>query len=454
MRVGECNIVLAGYYLPRAIKHRARKHSTVEPECRKRLADARYRAFCPKFKDALLCSVPTLFGRVTPFWIVSLASCIRDAHLLRSHLDMRRVHRALKSKLSVMRSLRQALRALAPSRRLGGVLLGALLVGMACSGEPESIWTGSMLEYNASPGHQVCAGTYEHLDSYLEYLVEYLGILPTSGTRIRYSWLDRDELDERCGAEHSGCADALESAGERAIHYHELVHNVLHLVNGHEAHWLFNEGIAEALDPEFFLSNQDHLVHDPRDFIPVEHDVSLGYDTAGEFVVYLLYRFGPDAYARFLVEGNPQDELAKIRTTFQAIYSESFDTVVEEFIEERSCLADGYPVVPYFCSATEVPWAGETWRYTATLACDSEMVLGGDNDRVSVVTLEISEPGNYVIESSGAVVVVGSCSGCPWDASTPVADGRLVEVALDRGRRFVHVDGNDDVSVTISRRPD
>lgn len=130
---------------------------------------------------------------------------------------------------------------------------------------PPIQWRGAALEYGASPESVVCAGTHEYLERYIEQLAGELALeLPE---RVRYYWIDAADVDRRCGEGHTGCASGFESVGNEPINHHELVHNVLHALDDHDAHWFFEEGLAELMDPTYFLRNRTHQVNDPRDWI-------------------------------------------------------------------------------------------------------------------------------------------------------------------------------------------
>ncbi len=313
---------------------------------------------------------------------------------------------------------------------------------------PPIQWRGAALEYGASPESVVCAGTHEYLDRYVEQLAGELALeLPE---RVRYYWIDAADVDRRCGEGHTGCASGFESVGNEPINHHELVHNVLHALDDHDAHWFFEEGLAELMDPTYFLRNRTHQVNDPRDWIAKQqHDHLLGYDTAGEFAAFLVHRRGFALFERLLVEGDPCDGVEEVREVFREVYGEEFDAVASSFVNERVCVADGYPVVPYFCTAPAIPWVGDQWRLSKSMSCEDDEVLGGSGDRWAVVTIEVPEPGVYSVTSDGAVTTIGSCSGCPWGAPTAVAKGYTVETELSAGKYFVHVHGRHELTVDV-----
>src|SRR5262249_48240267 len=144
------------------------------------------------------------------------------------------------------------------------------------------------------PGMMPCAGTLPYLDASVAAIASYLGV--SLGEPIPY-YYTQDLLP--CSADANGCTvgqpEAVLSCWGKAPNLvHELVHAVKWRAMGLSSSFL-DEGLAVSLGQYDSAGIANGGVSD-QDLLGPEQLPAGDYDLAGDFVSYLLTRFGPSPF--------------------------------------------------------------------------------------------------------------------------------------------------------------
>jgi len=146
---------------------------------------------------------------------------------------------------------------------------------------------------------ELCEGTVAVSDRGIEFAAEQLGLDTTDFQHLRYFWLTPARLDEKRtkSTEHAaGWARRNTSYGDIGYFFHEIAHTVAYQREPSSLSF-FKEGFATAFDEPVESEGEGSrpLGPDPRPDLTAR-DTSFSYDTAANFVAYLLSRHGPERF--------------------------------------------------------------------------------------------------------------------------------------------------------------
>lgn len=260
--------------------------------------------------------------------------------------------------------------------------------------------------------NQVCAGTMEHMDVFIERLMERFQIDPDDvDLSICYAWKDDlEEVAELCGVSEliDGCAFDRTTISVYIPHEHELVHNVARLIGKPPA--FFDEGIAVAHEGYEGLLNKRHSPTEqtPIDFMVMSLDELAqgdGYEVAGRFTGYLMAVHGMDAYLRLYRSLKNDADLARIDEAYQDALGVTLDESVAEYLDTWIyCWSD--PLLSE-CNAPEVAWDGELLEYEEEVDCDKGDAIGPYESLTALTrtvlhrTITIEEEAMYELRLAG-----------------------------------------------------
>lgn len=329
-----------------------------------------------------------------------------------------------------------------------------------CASEPREY-----VQYDASPSLTVCGGTRQHLEEFVPFLAEELG-LSVAGDTFKYAWLDEEEyVRSGCPEATAGCQKEGLVMSRRPALIHELIHAV---TDANEMNRLpfFTEGIAVAYDPfngaaagpRFrFHPPEGEETRDPRDLMVGALDAG-AYDTAGGFVTFLLLRHGPEKFVAMTRLLAAESDLDEVRAGFARAYGVDLDDEASLFMSNGPCDDIEFDVRTYDCAMVEVPWQGPEWSWSASMDCDDERVVGGidpgmSSNFVQSAVLEVPTTGRYAVTTVGSgdtQVTIGRCFGCPWaPRDHVVAGGGSLAAELSAGRHFVRLTSSSAVTPAV-----
>ncbi|MCY1062215.1 hypothetical protein [Nannocystis sp. SCPEA4] len=343
------------------------------------------------------------------------------------------------------------------------------LVLAACDTLPELRHEGRHVRIGTSPGLELCAGTVEHMDRFVERMAAEFGVEPPTGDgRFTYYWLTREDFIDLtpCPREVSACAIVETVFSTEAPLDHELVH--LFVPDGSS---FFGEGIAVAYE------GLGGAVEDARPAEVKRRDIwssllaplwfGVRYDDAGAFVAYLLDRHGIPAFLAAL----PKFPLVPTRARLDRVFREEFGLSLAASVAEFAGARERCPHLAYDrklmeCNAPAIAWDGEHHAEYRRLAADEPDAVGpyrGD-ELVILRTLEVSRAGDYEIQLVGDPLVGGSnlfadlalslvhCGGCDDEEPVGFAIESQGRVTLPAGRYSLrlHASARIDTRVAYS----
>lgn len=219
---------------------------------------------------------------------------------------------------------------------------------------------GRHVKLYADPAIPVCPGSIAAADRFVEDTAAMLGIDPPA---IDYYLFDGPT---GCGLGQyafASCAVNGSVFANHWIHFHELVH----AVDDSHPPALFVEGLAEALSLPSGNAREPAV---PRESAVVAIDSSSfragdpwqRYSVAGDFVRYIIERFGPAQYRAFARSVSSLADPITIRRQFQATFGVGLDAVIAEW--RLADPADTRMIVPVdlaSCGDPAAPVGPDRW---------------------------------------------------------------------------------------------
>lgn len=365
-------------------------------------------------------------------------------------------------------------------RRLSGAaratITGGLFAVAGCTDTYEV--AGRQVKVEADVGFEMCAGTLEHMDRFVERLAAEVGIVLPGEPWIDYRWMSRAQMvDEgRCNGAYA-CA-GLGTVWAPAIPVdHELVHAAIAHVS--LPHSFFIEGLAEAFSLDIVGHAEDYWsgpqrpggdeedVAAPKGVVEVLEltRVQLSgryYPLAGGFSRYLIDRFGMKKFFELYQRSVWSESLRATEATFLDVFGAPLSTVAAEFEAMfTDCGELDYPLKLLECEAPELAWDGARWAGYVPLDCADPESIGRVGSFEIRRTLTIPADATYrvAVRNPSAWVEIGSCGGCERPA-TAIAGLLSDEVyaALPAGRYYVRIgstsEAPDDVGFVVEKVAD
>ncbi|MDC0721951.1 hypothetical protein [Nannocystis bainbridge] len=326
---------------------------------------------------------------------------------------------------------------------------------------------GRQVEVEADAGLQMCGGTLEHMDRFVEWFAGASGLPLPDEPRISYRWMTPEHYARRnpC-AGMPACALGRTVYATEMPHEHELVHAVASDLG--LAHPFFVEGLAMAFeggardarptDDEPQAGDGDKAAPMSRVltalrgrslWLPGEY-----YFVAGAFTRYLIDRFGLDLHLEFYRRTWYADSYRTLARAFRAVFGTTLEQTVVEFEAERAdCYYSGYRFKTFECEAPELAWDGDRLARSLTLDCEDDTAIGAAGVNVRTLhSFEVAATGRFRVElrDSGAVrATIGSCGGCERASLVRLLAGEVREVELPAGRYFLRAETEAAAPVTF-----
>lgn len=312
---------------------------------------------------------------------------------------------------------------------------------------------GRHVTVHADPAIPVCEDAVANADRFVEDTSAMLGVEPP---HIDYYLFDGPT---GCGyGQYATASCAINGAvfANVWIHYHELVH----AVDDSHPPALFVEGLAEALSIPSSVARNTSLSRKDAE-VPFEStrfragEPATNYQVAGDFVRYLLDRFGMVRYRRFAHSLVSLADQITIRRAFREAFDATLDDVIADW--RRTDPRDSALSVPVDlaeCHDVITPISDETWGadHVEPSSCAT-----GTTSRGSYYAqpqhrygFEVSEPGLFLVHAGGgegARCALRSCVAGRRDeysmsgdvqgfVATPLVAGRHAIELLDGVERW------------------
>lgn len=341
-------------------------------------------------------------------------------------------------------------------RATGVLLLAASVAGCVDTYEV----SGRQITVEADAGNEMCAGTLEHMDRFVERFAAEVGMVLPGEPWIHFNWISPKRMidENRCGQAFA-CA-GLGTVYSPAVPVdHELVHAAIAHVS--LPHSFFIEGLAEAFALPQFGHADAFWAGPPRDDGDPEDDAAPPpgvievlratrgqlagdhYELAGAFTRYLIDRFGMKRAFELYQRSVWAEPLRSTEATFLDIFGVTLQSAVADF-EARyaGCTEFDYPMKLLECEAPEIAWDGERWGGFVPLDCADAEAIGRVGSYEIQRSLTVPSDGTYRVEvrSGGAWVVIGSCGSCERRATAVAGvNGASDTAALPAGRYYVRI---------------
>jgi hypothetical protein len=291
------------------------------------------------------------------------------------------------------------------------------MIALAACGFPditdEVVQRGRLLEVHHEAALPVCTEAIDNADRFVEATAELLG----EPARTTPYYLYRD-IVEQCrvfGEETADCEADGTVYSARWVLWHELVHAAAQDLGAPPA--LLLEGLAEALGRPYPILNaeQRQTAHVELDTVAFfSHGPFDNYATAGDFVGYLLDRYGAarfrQLYGRLLYLS---DALTTWREV-ERVYGRSFDDLIADWRRAEPG-SPQFPLRRLRCEARSIlPSAPDSWDETESFDCPS---WNATSVQAVMRSIDVASAGVYVgdfelTDPSGRVAMTATLDTC------------------------------------------
>ncbi len=309
---------------------------------------------------------------------------------------------------------------------------------------------GRHVTVHADPDIPVCENAVAVADRFVEDVAATLGVDPPNVDYYVMNGATGCGYGQYAGAD---CTVGSTVYAKTWIHFHELVH----AVDKSHPPAIFVEGIAEALSwpakdarRVALARTQVRLDFDSATFragVPLEE-----YKIAGDFVRYIVERFGGAKYREFAASLLSLSDGISVRREFTRVFGEKLDDVVADWrtwIPINSTLMT--PIDNIDCHDPIAPVAPDTWEIDSVEpdGCQSgTTALGARYTQQSGrYGFEVAAPGVFLVEAFGDRAnqkgLIRSCAAdALYEYRTSGSARRFMALQLPAGRHAIDmVDG-------------
>jgi hypothetical protein len=288
------------------------------------------------------------------------------------------------------------------------------------------------------PGMMPCAGTLPYLDASAAAIASYLDVPP--GDPIPY-YYTQDLLP--CPPDSRGCtvgppAASISCWGKDPNLVHELVHALRWRKAGMSASFL-EEGLAVALGQLDSVGIANSSASDQDLLTPAQLPTE-DFGLAGDFVSYLLTRFGPAPFVTLLESVGPADPVSRIESAFAGVYGESMTALRADRAASAQTFYANRIDLPE-CQATDPdPGLGTGATVTETVDCAANAV---GTVGATYVSFDIAGDGVYALtvqRDAASGFGLFACGGGAGLWSSDLVAGALAIGYLHAGRYFFELD--------------
>lgn len=302
----------------------------------------------------------------------------------------------------------------------------------------------------SDPGMMPCAGTLPFLDASAGAIAEFLDVPP--GTPIPY-YYTQDLLP--CPPGSRGCtvgppAASLSCWGKEPDLVHELVHALRWRRTGMSNSFL-EEGLAVSLGQYDLTGIADSGASDQDLLMPAQLRTE-DFGLAGDFVSYLLTRFGPAPFVRLLQSVRPGDGVDEIESAFAAVYGETMAALRADRSQSTLTFYSDRIDLPECQALAPEPRIGQGLKFAASVDCATNAV-GVPGASWTDVPFDIAADGLYALEvdlGSASGFGLYACSGGTGVTSSDLGASPLVVGRLHAGRYFFRLNATSASPQAIS----
>lgn len=328
---------------------------------------------------------------------------------------------------------------------------------------------GRQVRVEADAELEMCAGTLEHMDRFVERFAAEVGIVLPGEPWIHYNWLTPTRM-----IDEGRCSGAFACAGLATVWApaipvdHELVHAAIAHVS--LPHSFFIEGLAEAFSLERIGTSATYWTPPLRDDRDEEEEEEAAppdvvsvlratrsqlegrhYALAGSFTRYLIDRFGMKRMFELYQRSVWGESVRMTETKFEAVFGAPLSAVSADFVVAHAdCDELDYPLKTLECEAPELEWDGARWAGYVPLDCADPQAIGRVGNFEIHRTLTVPADATYrvAVRSSGASIVIGSCGGCERQATASAGLFSSEQIAsLPAGRYYVRLGSTADAPI-------
>ena len=292
------------------------------------------------------------------------------------------------------------------------------------------------------PGMMPCAGTLSYLDASVTAIASYLGV--PRGDPIPY-YYTQDLLP--CSAGAGGCTigppeAVLSCWGKQPNLVHELVHAVKWRAMGLTNSFL-DEGLAVSLG-QYDSAGIARSSASDQDLLAAEPLPAADYDLAGDFVSYLLTRFGPNPFVSLVKSVHRGDPVTSIEGAFESIYGETMTALRADRSQSPLTFYSNRIDLPECQALLPDPSLGQGATVVESVDCATNAV-GVAGAGATYVPFDVAADGLYALRvelDTASGFGLFACKGGTGVRDWDLGANPLVVGYLPAGRYFFELDAN------------
>lgn len=333
-----------------------------------------------------------------------------------------------------------------------------VLAAAGCGGSSPVDWRdrsalpldGADVTLYYDPGMMPCAGTLPFLDASAATIAQVLGVPPSDPIPYYYT---QDLLP--CPPGVRGCtvgppAASLSCWGKEPDLVHELVHAQRWRKIGMSNSFL-EEGLAVALGQLDVVGIANGGASDQELLSPAQLPTE-DFGLAGDFVSYLLTRFGPASFVSLLEAVHPDDSPDAIQSAFAGVYGESMTALRADRSQSTLSFYSNRLDLPECQALAPDPRIGQGTPVAETVDCASNAV-GIPGTSRTYVPFDVAADGLYVLAvqlDTASGFGLYACVGGTGVHGSDLGPNPLVVGYLHAGRYFFDLQSNSSLPQTIS----
>jgi hypothetical protein len=336
--------------------------------------------------------------------------------------------------------------------------VGVAALAAGCGSSPPVKWRdpgalplpGNDVTLYYDPGTMPCAGTLPFLDASAATIAQYLGVPP--GDPIPYYYT---QYLLPCPPNSRGCtvgppAASLSCWGKEPDLVHELVHAQRWRKTGMSNSFL-EEGLAVALGQLDVVGIANSGASDQELLTPAQLPTE-DFGLAGDFVSYLLTRFGPASFVSLLQSVHATDSVDAIESAFAGVYGESMTALRADRSHSTLSFYSNRLDLPECQALAPDPTVGQGTPITETVDCTTNAVGVPGMNRTHI-PFDVAADGLYVLTvqlDTASGFGLYACVGGTGVHGSDLGPNPLVVGYLHAGRYFFDLQSNSAVPQTIS----
>ena len=223
---------------------------------------------------------------------------------------------------------------------------------------------------------EICAGTVEYMDRFIEEGFAFLGETPPDRPFVRYSWIP--EQPGRSVARRT--SDGILITSHVLVHTHELAHAV-HLQAWPRSAKFLHEGFAQLIDPPSLLGIRSWNDADLDAVFEWEGAEGVLYFSGLFLVSQILVDHGMPGLRAFWHAVPPDATAAEVRQAYEKLFGEPIEVLTQPrvYVEEGTGIeyeSTRLNCQLALCTGQRRDWDGDEWTAEGPRSCYDPDAIG------------------------------------------------------------------------------